>query len=77
MQHLDMRQVARGVKTLQPHCGTFHHTQALLAAAVGKYIVGMSFRFFLTIVLSFYNLKSGLVLLCNFFTGRKSMIVLF
>lgn len=39
MQHLDLRQVARGVKLLQPHCGAFHHTQALLAAAVGRYIV--------------------------------------
>ncbi|OUZ99813.1 WD40 repeat [Macleaya cordata] len=39
VQHLDLRHVDRGLKPLQPHAAAFHPNQALLAAAVGNYIV--------------------------------------
>ncbi|WCJ31093.1 Transducin/WD40 repeat-like superfamily protein [Euphorbia peplus] len=40
IQHLDLRHVGRSVtKPLQPHAATFHPTQALIAAAVGTYII--------------------------------------
>ncbi|OMP02070.1 hypothetical protein COLO4_11380 [Corchorus olitorius] len=39
-QHLDLRHVARGiVKPLQPHAAAFHPTQALVAVAIGTYII--------------------------------------
>lgn len=41
MQHLDLRHVGRGVsKPLQPHTAAFHPTQAVIAVAVGSYIMG-------------------------------------
>ncbi|XP_012079201.1 uncharacterized protein LOC105639681 isoform X2 [Jatropha curcas] len=40
VQHLDLRHVGRGVnKPLQPHAAAFHPTQALIAAAVGSYLI--------------------------------------
>ncbi|EEF39996.1 nucleotide binding protein, putative [Ricinus communis] len=40
VQHLDLRHVGRGVyKPLQPHAAAFHPTQALIAAAIGTYII--------------------------------------
>lgn len=44
VQHLDLRHVGRGVnKPLQPHAAAFHPTQALIAAAIGTYIIGTNF----------------------------------
>ena len=40
LQHLDLRHVGRGVRPLQPHAATFHPHQALVAVAIGTYIVG-------------------------------------
>ncbi|RYQ80560.1 hypothetical protein Ahy_Scaffold1g106888 isoform A [Arachis hypogaea] len=39
LQHLDLRHVGRGVRPLQPHAATFHPYQALVAVAIGTYIV--------------------------------------
>lgn len=39
VQHLDLKHVDRGLKPLQPHAATFHPNQALIAVAVGSYIV--------------------------------------
>lgn len=39
MQHLDLRHVGREAKPLQPHAAAFHPHQALIAAAVGKYVI--------------------------------------
>ncbi|KAL2333583.1 hypothetical protein Fmac_014796 [Flemingia macrophylla] len=39
LQHLDLRHVGRGVRPLQPHAASFHPHQALVAVAVGNYIV--------------------------------------
>lgn len=41
MQHLDLRHVGRGDhKPLQPHAAAFHPNQALIAVAIGTYIIG-------------------------------------
>ncbi|KAK0603672.1 hypothetical protein LWI29_007382 [Acer saccharum] len=40
VQHLDLRHIGRGDnKPLQPHAAAFHPTQALIAVAVGTYII--------------------------------------
>ncbi|XP_030498317.2 uncharacterized protein LOC115713962 isoform X2 [Cannabis sativa] len=39
VQHLDLRHVGRGLKPLQPHAATFHPHQALVAVAIGSYII--------------------------------------
>lgn len=39
LQHLDLRHVGRSSKPFQPHAAAFHPTQAIVAAAVGSYIV--------------------------------------
>ncbi|QCD81654.1 COMPASS component SWD1 [Vigna unguiculata] len=39
LQHLDLRHVGRGVRPLQPHAACFHPHQALVAVAIGTYIV--------------------------------------
>lgn len=39
MQHLDLRHVGRSQKPLQPHAAAFHPNQALIAAAIGTYII--------------------------------------
>ncbi|XP_042493675.1 uncharacterized protein LOC122073198 [Macadamia integrifolia] len=39
VQHLDLRHVGRGLKSMQPHAAAFHPTQALIAAAIGNYII--------------------------------------
>lgn len=39
LQHLDLRHVGRSSKSLQPHAAAFHPTQALLAVAVGSFII--------------------------------------
>ncbi|XP_057444985.1 uncharacterized protein LOC130737246 [Lotus japonicus] len=39
LQHLDLRHVGRGDKPLQPHAASFHPHQALVAVAIGTYIV--------------------------------------
>jgi hypothetical protein len=49
-QQLDLKPVRAGSAGIQPHCGAFHHSQALFAVAVGRNIVGkkklFSFFFF-------------------------------
>lgn len=40
LQHLDLRHVGRGVVPYQPHAASFHSHQALVAVAIGTYIVG-------------------------------------
>lgn len=40
VQHLDLRHVGRGLKPLQPHAVAFHPHQALVAVAIGSYIIG-------------------------------------
>ncbi|KAM7520509.1 hypothetical protein LguiB_019471 [Lonicera macranthoides] len=39
VQHLDLRHVGRESKPLQPHAAAFHPTQALIAVAIGRYII--------------------------------------
>ncbi|KAK7309225.1 hypothetical protein RJT34_05777 [Clitoria ternatea] len=39
LQHLDLRHVGRGVRPLQPHVASFHPHQALVAIAIGTYII--------------------------------------
>ncbi|XP_072994208.1 uncharacterized protein [Typha latifolia] len=39
VQHLDLRHVGRGLKPLQPHAAAFHPTQAVVAVAIGTYII--------------------------------------
>ncbi|KAJ4955041.1 hypothetical protein NE237_011824 [Protea cynaroides] len=39
VQHLDLRHVGRGLKPMQPHAAAFHPNQALIAAAIGNYII--------------------------------------
>ncbi|XP_031286077.1 uncharacterized protein LOC116144788, partial [Pistacia vera] len=40
VQHLDLRHVGRGDnKPLQPHAAAFHHNQALIAVAMGTYLI--------------------------------------
>ncbi|ESW28815.1 hypothetical protein PHAVU_002G020500 [Phaseolus vulgaris] len=39
LQHLDLRHVGLGVRPLQPHAATFHPHQALVAVAIGTFIV--------------------------------------
>ncbi|KAH7566546.1 hypothetical protein JRO89_XS08G0183600 [Xanthoceras sorbifolium] len=40
VQHLDLRHIGRGDnKPLQPHAAAFHPNQALIAVAVGTYII--------------------------------------
>ncbi len=49
-QQLDLKPVRAGSAGIQPHCGAFHHSQALFAVAVGRNIVGkkkLLFSFFL------------------------------
>uniref|UniRef100_A0A2P2M3Y6 Uncharacterized protein MANES_12G101700 n=1 Tax=Rhizophora mucronata TaxID=61149 RepID=A0A2P2M3Y6_RHIMU len=40
VQHLDLRHVGRNINMpLQPHAAAFHPSQALIAAAIGTYII--------------------------------------
>ncbi|RHN54057.1 putative transcription factor WD40-like family [Medicago truncatula] len=39
LQHLDLRHVGHGVVPFQPHAACFHSHQALIAVAIGTYIV--------------------------------------
>ncbi|XP_058088976.1 uncharacterized protein LOC131235688 isoform X2 [Magnolia sinica] len=39
VQHLDLHHVGRGLKPLQPHTAAFHPSQAIIAAAIGTYII--------------------------------------
>ncbi|KAI4386694.1 hypothetical protein MLD38_004605 [Melastoma candidum] len=39
VQHLDLRYIGRGLKPLQPHAAAFHPHQAVVAVAIGSYIV--------------------------------------
>ncbi|KAG6504514.1 hypothetical protein ZIOFF_036848 [Zingiber officinale] len=39
VHHLDLRHVGHGLKPLQPHAAVFHPSQALIAVAVGTYII--------------------------------------
>ncbi|KOM45044.1 hypothetical protein LR48_Vigan06g035000 [Vigna angularis] len=39
LQHLDLRHVGLGVRPLQPHAAIFHPYQALVAVAIGNFIV--------------------------------------
>lgn len=38
--HLDLQPVRSGAPAVQPHVAAFHHSQALIAVAVGRNIVG-------------------------------------
>jgi len=40
IQHLDLRHVGRSRKPLQPHAAAFHPNQAIVAVAIGNYIIG-------------------------------------
>lgn len=39
VQHLDLRHVGRGLKPLQPHAAAFHPHQALVAVAIGNFLI--------------------------------------
>lgn len=39
VQHLDLRHVGRSSKPFQPHAAAFHPSQALVAVAIGTYII--------------------------------------
>ncbi|KAF5463821.1 hypothetical protein F2P56_013950 [Juglans regia] len=39
VHHLDLRHVGRGLKPLQPHAASFHPHQALVAVAIGNFII--------------------------------------
>ncbi|XP_077212659.1 transducin/WD40 repeat-like superfamily protein [Tasmannia lanceolata] len=39
VHHLDLRHVNRGLKPLQPHAAAFHPNQAIIAAAIGSFII--------------------------------------
>ncbi|KAM0975669.1 hypothetical protein FF1_018710 [Malus domestica] len=41
VQHLDLRHVGHSSKPLQPHAAAFHPHQALVAVAIGNYIIEM------------------------------------
>lgn len=42
LQHLDLRHVGRAVeKPLQPQAAAFHPHQALIAVAIGTYVIGV------------------------------------
>jgi hypothetical protein len=45
LQHLDLRHVGGGVVPFQPHAASFHSHQALVAVAIGTYIVGQFSNF--------------------------------
>ena len=53
VQHLDLRHVGRGHKPLQPHAAAFHPHQALVAVAIGNFIVGKIYKSLLILLLSF------------------------
>ncbi|GLT76209.1 hypothetical protein SLA2020_478820 [Shorea laevis] len=60
LQHLDLRYVARDItKPLQPHAAAFHSTQALVAVAIGTYII--EFDAFTGSKLSTINIGSPVV----------------
>ncbi|GLU13589.1 hypothetical protein SLE2022_302160 [Rubroshorea leprosula] len=60
LQHLDLRYVARDItKPLQPHAAAFHPTQALVAVAIGTYII--EFDAFTGSKLSTINIGSPVV----------------
>lgn len=40
VHHVDLRHVGRGLKLFQPHAAAFHPRQALVAVAIGDYILG-------------------------------------
>jgi len=63
LQHLDLRHVGHGVVPFQPHAACFHSHQALIAVAIGTYIVG---KFGLVPALSYSQLsfKFSLVKCC-------------
>jgi hypothetical protein len=44
-QNLDLQPVRSGAPAVQPHCAAFHQSQALIAVAVGRNIVGEVFAF--------------------------------
>lgn len=62
VQHLDLRHIGRGVKPLQPHAAAFHPHQAMVAAAIGTYIVGSAQS--LSLYYSFGNFPFNLQLPC-------------
>ncbi|PKA61712.1 hypothetical protein AXF42_Ash008542 [Apostasia shenzhenica] len=39
LQHLDLRHVGRDLKPLQPHAVVFHPNQAIVAVAIGTFII--------------------------------------
>ncbi|QCD81655.1 hypothetical protein DEO72_LG2g1985 [Vigna unguiculata] len=57
LQHLDLRHVGRGVRPLQPHAACFHPHQALVAVAIGTYIVGETPTLSLFVPLRFLELS--------------------
>lgn len=57
LQHLDLRHVGRSSKPLQPHAATFHPTQAVVAVAVGRHIMGtFSFLFLIFLLMNSYDI---------------------
>ncbi len=64
-QQLDLKPVRAGSAGIQPHCGAFHHSQALFAVAVGRNIVGkqklLLFSFF------FFSFLLGMYVYFRFF----------
>lgn len=57
VQHLDLRHVGRGLKPLQPHAAAFHPHQALVAVAIGNFLIGQIQTHF-RIFFSFFLLKN-------------------
>lgn len=66
VQHLDLRHVGRGLKPLQPHAAAFHPHQALVAVAIGNFLIGQirtHFHIFFTLfLLTTKKLKLNLAL---------------
>lgn len=61
IQHLDLRHVGRNNKPLQPHAAAFHPNQAIVAVAIGNYVIGELrrpiYRIFFKIMLTCLNLS--------------------
>lgn len=61
VQHLDLRHVGRGLKPLQPHAAAFHSHQALVAVAIGSYIIGKNSAIFSQLLQSSVSIFSRIV----------------
>ncbi|XP_064984198.1 uncharacterized protein LOC135624480 [Musa acuminata AAA Group] len=72
VQHLDLRHVGRGLKPLQPHAAVFHPTQALVAVAIGTYII--EFDALTGSKISSINIGSAVVRMSYSPTSRHAVI---